>query len=345
MTNKTTKKPGANVPAPTGGGKVPADTLRMIKTDVVDVVAGKIRQFINSKQIDLPAKYSPENALKSAWLILQNTVDREKRPAMQVCTKDSIANSLLDMIIQGLNPAKKQGYFIVYANQLTFQRSYFGSMAVAEMVNPNIKDWGFKVVYEDDEFEYTIKNGKYVSIDHKQKLENIDKGKIIAAYCMALGTKEVNGMKEPFILHAEIMTIDQIKQAWKQSKTAPVDDKGNVKAESVHGKFAADMAIKTVVNKTCKIIINASSDNALLLERINQAINTMDAAAVQEEIDEEANTGEVLELESIAEETAQHPEDKGPNGGGEETTKEGVNTGPGPDAKEPPAEKSSTLDF
>jgi recombination protein RecT len=39
---------------------------------------------------------------------------------LQACTRDSIANALLDMAVQGLNPAKKQGYFIAYGKQLVF---------------------------------------------------------------------------------------------------------------------------------------------------------------------------------------------------------------------------------
>jgi len=78
------------------------------------------------------------------------------------------------------------------------------------------------------------------------------------------------------------------------SPTNPFDDKGELKASSTHGKFARDMALRTVINKVAKFIINASSDNALLLERINQAEDIADAAVVQEEIEEKANTGTLI---------------------------------------------------
>jgi recombination protein RecT len=59
----------------------------------------------------MPANYSYSNALKSAYLILSETVDREKKPVLQRCSQASIINTLLDMTIQGLSSAKKQCYF------------------------------------------------------------------------------------------------------------------------------------------------------------------------------------------------------------------------------------------
>mgnify|MGYP001607310543 FL=1 len=268
MTSTTEKK---NIPAK-------EDTR-----SVVDIVTEKVKEFMRTGQIDLPKDYSVDNALKSAYLILNTVVDKDKKNVMidgrltNVCSKSSIANAILDMIVQGLNPGKKQCYFIVYGNQIICQRSYFGSMAVAEMVNPSIKDWGYNVVYEGDKFSYGIHNGKASVIEHEQKLESIDKSKIVAAYAMALD-KNGNPIK------TEIMTIDEIHQAWAMSKMKPIDDKGEVKPESTHGRFARDMVLKTVINKTAKFIINASSDNALLLERINRAEDLADAAVIQAEI-------------------------------------------------------------
>lgn len=278
------------------------DPISLVKRTVVDVVAAKVHQFIESGELNLPANYSVNNALKGAWLILQSTTDKENRLALSVCTRDSIANSLLDMIVQGLNPMKKQAYFIVYGKTLSCQRSYFGSMAVAQMVSPNIGDFTYACVYEGDTFKYGIRNGKKIITEHEQDIQNVDKKKIIAAYCIVLDKTE-NPLK------TEIMTYEEIKQAWKQSKMSPIDEKGNVKDSSTHGKFAADMCLKTVINKCCKLIINASSDNALLLDRINKNEDLADRAEVEEEIEENANTGPVLEIGAgRQEETTQAPE-------------------------------------
>ena len=64
-------------------------------------------RFITSGELRLPADYSPENAMKSAWLMLQETVDRDKKPALQVCTRESVYNALLGMAVQGLKPRQK----------------------------------------------------------------------------------------------------------------------------------------------------------------------------------------------------------------------------------------------
>jgi recombination protein RecT len=275
-----------------------------VEKSVVDIVSEKVSEFLKSGQLDLPKNYSVDNALKSAYLTLNTVEDKEKKKVMEdgkltgVCTKASIANAVLDMVVQGLNPGKKQCYFIVYGKTLTCQRSYFGSMAVAEMVNPAIKDWGFNVVYEGDTFKYGIHNGKAAVIEHAQELENIDKAKIIAAYAMALD-KDGNPIK------TEIMTIEEIHQAWKMSKMKPIDDQGNVKPDSTHGRFARDMALRTIINKVAKFIINASSDNALLLERINRAEELADAAAVQMEIEDKANKGSVIMISEESGKVAQ----------------------------------------
>lgn len=284
----------------------PETHLQLIKRSVVDLVKGKIDQFIQNGELYLPKNYSPDNAMKAAWLILQQTVDREKRPVLEVCTRDSIANALLDMVVQGLNPIKKQNYFIAYGKTLVCQRSYFGAMAVTKMVQPKIDDFAFAVVYEDDVFKYGIKNGKKMVTEHEQEIKNVDKKKIVAAYCMALD-KEGN----PF--RTEIMTFDEILQAWKQSQMNPIDNEGNVKESSTHGKFTADMAMKTVINKTCKAIINASSDSTLLLETMKRNDDLADRVGAEAEIEALANTGEVLEIQAEKTVTTEAPaEEKQP---------------------------------
>ncbi len=264
-----------------------------VEKSVVDVVSEKVAHFMKTKELDLPADYSVGNALKSAYLILNAVENKDGKKVMQdgkltgVVTTASVANAVLDMIIQGLNPAKRQLYFIVYGNQLTCQPSYFGYMAISQWVNPAIKDWGFNVVYEGDKFSYGIHNGKASVIEHEQSLENVDKANIKAAYAMALD-RDGNPIK------TEIMTIEEIHQSWKQSPMKPFDEKGELKASSTHAKFPRDMALRTVIKKVAKFIINNSSDNALLLERINRAEDLADTMAVQAEIEDKANKGSVI---------------------------------------------------
>ena len=215
-------------------------------------ILDKINKFTADGGLVLPKTYSVANNLKSAWLILQEAVDRNNKPVLEVCTKASIANALFDMVLQGLSVSKAQGYFIAYGNKLEFQRSYFGTVALAKRVGGGIKrEPVANVIYEGDEFVYTIdpETGLMKVIKHDQKIENIDDAKIKAAY--AITTFE-DGRTE-----VTIMTIDQIKKAWNQGAT-----KGQSPA---HKNFPAEMCKKTVIGRACKMVIN-SSDDAWLYE-------------------------------------------------------------------------------
>lgn len=258
-----------------------SNQLALVKKDTVDVVAARVREFQERGEIHFPANYSPENAMKSAWLILQNTLDREKRPVLEVCTKDSIANSLLDMVVQGLNPAKKQGYFIAYGKQLTFQRSYFGTMAVTKRVT-GAKDIFAEVVYEGDEFEFEIFRGRKKVIKHKQTLSSISGGKIVAAYCTII----LDDDRE----YTDIMTMDEIRQAWKKSKQNPEKD------GSTHQEFPQEMAKRTVINRTCKSYMNTSDDSSLVMQHFNRQDEVVTEAEVKAEIEANANS-ETIDVE------------------------------------------------
>ena len=276
------------------------NNLALVKKDVVDVVGKKVQEFVSKGELNLPPNYSVENAMKSAWLILQNTFDKDKKPVLQVCTKDSIANALLDMAVQGLNPAKKQGYFIAYGRQLTFQRSYFGTMAVTKRV-AGAKDIFAEIVYKGDEFEYTIKNGNKYITKHVQRIENVDPNNIVAAYCTIIFDDDRQ--------FTDIMTWAEIQKAWSKSKMNPE------KEGSTHKEFAQEMARKTVINRACKRYLNSSDDGSLLMQHINRADEVAAEAEVEAEIEENANQ-ELIDVdyepvEDVAEEKpAEKPQEQ-----------------------------------
>lgn len=269
------------------------NTLALVKKDVVDVVTGKVREFTAAGELSFPPNYSVENAMKSAWLILQETkakADGKEVPALTHCTRDSVANALLNMVVQGLNPAKKQCYFIAYGKELQCQRSYFGNIYLAKLADPEIEDIIGAVVYEGDKFEYYIYRGRTFVKEHVQSMANIDKKKIVGAYATVI-RKDGDESKE----YSSIMTFDQIKQAWKQSKMYPVDDKGNVKAGSTHDKFTAEMAEKTVINGLCKKIINTSTDNYLVLDAYRKTEDAIVTAETNATIADNAN-GDIIDV-------------------------------------------------
>lgn len=241
--------------------------------NISEQVLSRIEQFQKDGSMILPKNYSVENHMKSAWLALQEVEDKEHHKALQICTKESIANSLLDMVLQGLSVSKKQGYFIVYGNKLIFQRSYFGTIALAKRAGGMVSEPVANVIYDGDDFQYEIdpKTAKVAIVKHSQKLENIDNSKIKGAYALvtlADGTTQVT-----------IMSMQQILAAWGQGAT-----KGNSPA---HKNFAEEMAKKTVIGRACKAIIN-SSDDAWLYDGKEDDADS-DKASIQRDAAQHSN--------------------------------------------------------
>lgn len=296
-----------------------AQTPAVIKKNIVDVIQTTVNQYVTAGELHLPSDYSPGNALKSAFLILQSTLTTDKKPVLSQCSQVSIHNALYSMVVQGLNPDKKQCYFIAYGNTLTCQRSYFGSIALAKRLDPNISDIVAEVVYEGDTLKYKIIKGRKVISDHEQSFGGENR-EIVGAYAMAL---DHSGN----VIRTELMTIQQIYQSWRMSKQNPFDDTGKLKPGSVHGKFNEDMVKRTVLNKICKPIINSSSDGPL----IDQVLRQSESAAFDAEYQSTANS---TPLDYITEQTTETC-----NGETiDEQTGEVIETGPGDPP--PPAENT-----
>lgn len=251
-------------------------------------VEQKVAGMIADGRLDLPADYSANNSLKAAQLAIMECVDRNKRPALEVCTKESVIQAMLSMVVQGLNVDKKQAYFIVYGDKLTLFRSYFGAQAVAKRVDPNIAEINASVVYKNDTIKTHKENGKLVIDSHEQDIMHMDKKDIIGAYATIVykdGTSE-----------SEFRNFEQIKEAWKHSARNPIDDKGNIKAGTTHASETEDMCLRTVINRACKRVINTSSDSNLVAQFARETDRDMDMAAAEQDIAVNANTGEIIDV-------------------------------------------------
>lgn len=259
------------------------ETQVAVKDNVVEEVGKQIELLQKQDKLVLPANFAAQNALMSAWLILQETVDRNKVPVLQSCSRPSIINSLLDMVIQGLNPAKDQCYFIAYGKKLTCMRSYFGSMAIVKNL-AGARDIHGEIIYAGDEFVYKIKKGSKKVVSHTQKFANIDPEKIGGAYCIIAFE---DGRE-----FTEIMDIEQIKKAWKRSRMDPEREGGT------HKEFPEEMARRTVIQRACKRYINSSSDDAMLLAALNRTDEISTEEGVSTEIKEKANK-EVIDIEKV----------------------------------------------
>lgn len=225
-----------------------SNQMAVMQKDITDQVSNRISQ-LQDDGLALPKDYNQQNALKAAWFKLQQTKDRSNRPALQVCTRSSIANALLDMVTQGLSPAKTQCYFIVYGNEVQLQRSYFGTIAAVKRLS-SVKDIDAQVVHQGDEFAIgadelgRIKVTKFVP-----KFENLDKPIKGAFAFIELADGRVD---------YTVMTQKQIQTSWGQSRQ-----------HNVQQKFGDEMAKRTVINRAAKMYINTSDDSDLLAGSIN----------------------------------------------------------------------------
>lgn len=267
--NTTTPAPQVQQPQPQNG-------VQKFQETMVDMVLSRISYFQTNGDLKIPANYSPENAVRSAWLIIQDVKNMDKKPALEACTKESVANALLDMVLQGLSPVKKQCYFVVYGNKLTLQKSYMGNILVGKRV-ANIKEVKAVPVYEGDVFKYEINSitGRKKVIEHIQEFKNIDPDKTAGAY--AIVTENDGGT------WAEVMTMKQIKKAWAM---------GNAKGNSpAHKEFPDEMACKTVVNRALKVAIGSSDDGDLFMDE--EQFDDIVSAGVKHQIAENANKKEL----------------------------------------------------
>ena len=206
---------------------------------------GKRIKVLEDEGLALPEQYSAKNALSSAFFTLQKVYGIEK------ATQESIANALLDMVTQGLSPAKTQCYFIVYGNELQMQRSYFGTVAALKRLS-NVSKVKAEVIHEGDTFEIgSNEDMEMIVTKFEPKFENID-NPIIGAFAMI--------KLEDGSVSYTVMTKAEIDKSWQQSRN---------KNNKVQQNFGQEMAKRTVLNRAAKMFINTSDDSDLLTGAIN----------------------------------------------------------------------------
>ncbi|WP_069989299.1 recombinase RecT [Streptococcus agalactiae] len=212
-------------------------------------ITSGVNKRIEEKQNEnfiVPPNYSLGNALSNAYYELKNSSSGN---LLSQCTDESVYISLLDMVAQGLSPAKKQCYFIKYGDKVQLRRSYFGTMKVVKELN-EVKDIWAGVIFEGDVFKSEIVNGRRRFVSHESDWENQD-NPIKGAYCIV---KDINDEE-----HLTIMTKKQIDKAWSKAKT-----------KNVQNDFPDQMAMKTVINRAAKSFINTSNDSSYFVEALNR---------------------------------------------------------------------------
>lgn len=232
-------------------------TTDLTVKDISDNVLVRINELVDAKKLRLPEGYDAGTSLKFAMLKIQDLQDRNKMPALKVCTTASISKALLNMCIQGLQPEKNQCYFIVYGNELQLTRSYFGTVAALRRANPNVDKVVCDLAHEGDEAEYgyTEYGERYIVRITTDPITNINKP-ITYGFCNIYS-------KTGEILGFTIMTWADIQKSWEQSLTYNRDN-------SVHKKFPSEMAKRTLIARACKFLLNTTTESDSI---VTQAFN------------------------------------------------------------------------
>lgn len=288
MTQQTATAPTAATQQNTAPVQLPSQNnkaLKEMQDTTVNAVMKQVEELQQTGGLVLPKDYNVGNALKSAWIYLQTIETRTKQKAIDVCTKLSICNCLLEMVIRGQHP-KKHCYFIPCGNSLEYWERYMGKVLRAKR-DTKIQDVVAQIVYEGDKFVYTVdENGYYQLVSHETAIENINPDKIKAAYAVVIYK---DGSK-----HLEIMTIDQIRKSWQQGAARGTS--------GAHQNFTDQMCKKTVIARACKIELDSATDGEeedLSMTPPSAAEATRDAA--QQQITVQAN--ETPQLEHKPQET------------------------------------------
>lgn len=276
---------------------------------VRDVVERRVRDLTRAGELRLPRNYNLDNAVKAAWLKIQDVRDKDGRAALDVATPASVQTALLDMCIMGLTPARGQCHFVMYGKKLTCLPDYTGKIAMLKRAYGDETDVFSRAVYEGDVLEHTYDGGVLTIGKHEQKLENIDSDKVTHAYAIAY----LGEGRRP---HAEIMTMEQIQRAWKMG--------GAGGTSGAHEEFADEMARKTVVSRLCKVLIRSSDDRYLA-----DVVERQDVLVAEAEIDAEEEEFANRRMITFADEEDED-ETESPEGDGAELASNGKAASQGP---------------
>ena len=246
-------------------------TLQVKEKNITDKVLNQVTFLTQKQNLVLPKNYSVENALKFAFLDLKanNLLDTNQ---------DALATALLNMCVQGLNPAKKQCYFINYGGKVGLMRSYHGDRAVAKH-SGIVKDIEAYVIYEGDKVDISYDaDTNYLVVDHKTEFKNWNNA-IVGAYAVAVmpdGTKRY-----------DLMTIERIKKSWEMSS--------NKNGNKLQNNFSTDACQRTVTRHLVKNLFNQTTDESLLINNVLENEATIDNETKQDAADFVYNENEVKE--------------------------------------------------
>ena len=211
----------------------------LAKSSLVEEIAlSKINQYVELGMV-LPEGFNPTNSLKKARMML-NDMKVQGKPVLDVCTKESIIQCLIDSCCKGLDYSEMQVYFIPRANVMTNLESVYGRIARAKRASRYYKPI-VQYVHEGDDFHIgvDVTNGKTIIKKHETSLDNLDKP-IVAAYTFVT---DDNNDTEIYI-----MTKKEWLKSWSKSSNGA----------AVAKDFERDMIFRTIIKKSTKSLVNSN---------------------------------------------------------------------------------------
>ena len=211
----------------------------LAKSSLVEEIAlSKINQYVELGMV-LPENFNPTNSLKKARMML-NDMKVQGKPVLELCTKESVIQCLIDSCCKGLDYSEMQVYFIPRSNIMTNLESVYGRIARAKRASRYYKPI-VQYVHEGDDFQIgvDVTNGKTIIKKHETSLDNLDKP-IVAAYTFVT---DDNNDTEIYI-----MTKKEWLKSWSKSSNGA----------AVAKDFERDMIFRTIIKKSTKSLVNAN---------------------------------------------------------------------------------------
>lgn len=198
-----------------------------------------INKNIRDNKITVPEGYNVSNEITMALMMIAQTNDKDGRPALESCSRESIMTQLRLMAQNGLSMAQKQCYPIVRKPKLCIDISYFGTISIIKRLMPGYEVRA-NVIYKDDIYDYIWNEETqcYQVTNIRSSIENRDKP-IVGAY----GTifEKATGK----VIFSEVMSWKEILTSWSHAKT-----------DRVQKEFPQEMAKRTLIQRMCKLFLN-----------------------------------------------------------------------------------------
>ena len=214
-------------------------TIDKIATSIAAGCTDWITKAVSNHEIKVPEGYNVGSEIALAMMKIAQTNDRNGKPALTVCSKDSVYTALRQMAMSGLSMAQNQCYPIVYDNQLQIQRSYFGTLALIHRMLPEY-NVSASVVYDGDSYDYGFDD---ITNCYRMKVTEAKLGNRRNSIIAVFGTISRKDTKE--VVFSEVMTWEEVLVSWSHAKT-----------DKVQKEFPDQMAKRTLLNRMCKLFVN-----------------------------------------------------------------------------------------